>query len=275
MEVEREIAGVRAAIAALKRPLGFVPTMGALHAGHVRLVERSKERCASCVVSLFVNPLQFGADEDLDRYPRDFAGDCEKLSKTGVDLLFAPEHAAMYPHGFATSVDVGDLGRSFEGTVRPMHFRGVATVVTKLLHIVQPDVLLLGQKDAQQTAVLGKLVRDLNFDVQLEVVPTAREEDGLALSSRNVYLSAGERAAAPSLHAALLHVHGAIVAGTPMEIARAEGRALLQAPGEWQYLDVVDAQSFEPLQTLRAPAFVIGAARFGRTRLIDNVLVAA
>ncbi|HLI96127.1 MAG TPA: pantoate--beta-alanine ligase, partial [Candidatus Baltobacteraceae bacterium] len=161
MDVESAAQAARARLAALPRPLGFVPTMGALHSGHLQLVRAAVERCRSVAASVFVNPMQFAAGEDFDRYPRDYAGDREKLAAAGVDLLFAPQTETMYPSGFSTIVDVGDLGSAYEGAARPTHFRGVTTVVSKLLNIIRPDALFLGQKDAQQTAVLRKLVRDL------------------------------------------------------------------------------------------------------------------
>lgn len=273
MEVVDAAGALRGRAAALSRPLAFVPTMGALHEGHLRLVELAREQSAAVAVSVFVNPMQFGAGEDLERYPRDVEGDLRKLDRAGVDLVFTPTLEAMYPAGFSTVVDVGSLGSTHEGASRPTHFRGVTTVVTKLLHVVQPDTLYLGQKDAQQTAVLRKLVRDLDFGVRVEVVPTVRENDGLALSSRNVYLSARERAAAPSLHAALETMLAALRSGADAVQARERALTVLQTPGIWDYLDLVDMDTFAPLEHLRAPAFVVGAARFGTTRLIDNVMV--
>lgn len=275
MRIFQAVEQVRAGLAALPRPLGFVPTMGALHEGHLNLARTAREQCASVAASVFVNPTQFGPGEDFERYPRDLQGDAEKLAGAGVDAVFAPDAAAMYPPGFSTFVDVGALGAVYEGAVRPTHFRGVATVVSKLLHIVQPDVLFVGQKDAQQAAVLKKLVRDLDFPVRVEVVPTVREPDGLALSSRNAYLSPAQRAGAPSLHASLERMLEELRSGADASSAAHRARALLDAAGTWDYLDVVDAQTFEPLQQLRPPAFVIGAARFGSTRLIDNLQVPA
>jgi pantoate--beta-alanine ligase len=273
MKVYDAVAAVREGLAALPRPLGFVPTMGALHEGHLQLVRAAREQCASVVASVFVNPMQFGAGEDFETYPRDIEGDNAKLASAGVDALFAPRNDEMYPPGFSTYVDVGELGTRFEGAVRPTHFRGVTTVVMKLLHIVQPDVLFLGQKDAQQTAVLRKMLRDLNFSAHVEIVPTVRENDGLALSSRNVYLSAEQRAAAPSLHAALETMLDALRHGADANAARERARARLDSQAQLEYLDVVDADTFTPLPALHPPAFVIGAARFGRTRLIDNLMV--
>lgn len=273
MRIVTAVKEARDALSALPRPLGFIPTMGALHAGHLRLVQAARERCRSVTASVFVNLMQFAAGEDFERYPRDREGDREKLASSGVDLLFEPDAQTMYPPGFSTIIDTGDLGTTYEGTLRPTHFRGVATVIGKLLNVVQPDVLYVGQKDAQQTAVLRKLVRDLDFPVRVEIVPTVREADGLALSSRNVYLCPEQRAAAPSLHRALETMLAQLRAGDDAVTAREHAWAQLDPLGHWDYLDVVEMDSFAPLEYLRAPAFVIGAARFGTTRLLDNLLV--
>jgi pantoate--beta-alanine ligase len=248
--------------------------MGALHAGHLALVRRARERCAAVAASIFVNPLQFGPSEDLATYPRDPEHDRQKLQDAGVDVVFAPDGAEMYPAGFATTVDPGAIGTVFEGAIRPGHFAGVATVIAKLLNIVCPDVLFLGQKDAQQAIVLRRVVADLNFRVEIEIVPTVRERDGLALSSRNAYLDAEQRAQAPTLHAALLAVRDALDAGRNKSDAIAMGTATLSASAKLEYLDVVDGTTFAPAERLVAPAFVIGAARFGTTRLIDNLWIA-
>lgn len=259
--------------AGLARPLGFVPTMGALHAGHLQLVATARAQCASVAASVFVNPMQFGPDEDFDRYPRDYTADRDKLAVAGVALLFAPERSEVYPAGFTTSIDVGAAGTGFEGALRPTHFAGVVTVVAKLLNIVRPDVLYIGQKDAQQTAVLRTLVRDLNVPTRVEIVPTVREGDGLALSSRNVYLTQAERAAAPSLHTALQTALEALQAGEGKARALERGRKALSPVAQLEYLDVVHADTFAVLETLAPPAFIVGAARFGQTRLLDNLLV--
>lgn len=273
MKVFEAVQPAREGLAVLARPLGFVPTMGALHEGHLELIRTARAQCASVAASVFVNPMQFGAGEDFEKYPRDVDGDREKLAALGVDALLVPPMEAMYPRGFSTIVDVGDLGTTYEGAIRPDHFRGVATVITKFLHIAVPTALYLGQKDAQQTAVLQKLVRDLDLPVRVEIVPTVREADGLAMSSRNQYLSAQERAAAPSLHGALERMTELLQSGEDAVTARAHAEGLLAAPGTWDYLDVVEAETFAPLEFLRAPAFVVGAARFGSTRLIDNVML--
>ena len=261
--------------AALARPLGFVPTMGAVHAGHLQLVATARAQCAGVAASVFVNPMQFGPNEDFDRYPRDFAADRDRLCAAGVELLFAPERSEVYPAGFTTSVNVGAAASGFEGALRPTHFAGVATILAKLLNIVRPDVLYLGQKDAQQTAVVRTLVRDLDFETRVELVATVREADGLALSSRNAYLSAAERAAAPSLHAALRAVLAALQAGESKARAFERGRKTLSPLAQLEYLEVVHADTFAVLEVLAPPAFIVAAARFGQTRLLDNLLVTA
>jgi pantoate--beta-alanine ligase len=249
--------------------------MGALHAGHLALVRRARERCACVAASIFVNPLQFGASEDLAAYPRDAESDRKKLKAAGVDLLFSPDRAVMYPDGFSTTIEVGAIGTIFEGAIRPAHFRGVATVIAKLLNIVRPDVLFLGQKDAQQAIVVRQMVGDLNFPVQTEIVATVRESDGLALSSRNVYLDGQQRAQAPTLHAALVTVRNALQAGRSKSDAIAAGAAALSTSATLEYLDVVDGTTFAPVQRLAPGSFIIGAARFGTTRLIDNLWITA
>ncbi len=275
MQIATTLAQARALFDALPRPVGFVPTMGALHAGHVQLIQTARRQCASVGVSVFVNPLQFGPSEDFEKYPRDLAADRRTLAQAGVDALFAPDTATVYPPGFTTSVDVGAVGATFEGVVRPNHFRGVATVVAKLLHVVRPDVLYLGQKDAQQTWVLRKMIADLEFPVAVEIVPTMRERDGLAMSSRNAYLSAEQRAQAASLYRALVALREALARGVSKAEAVGLARATLSPLATPDYLEVVDADSFEPIESLVPPAYVIGAARFGGTRLIDNLFVAA
>lgn len=270
MDVATTVARARELCGVLPRPLGFVPTMGALHDGHFELVRRARAQCASLAASVFVNPLQFAENEDLDRYPRDFEGDRAGLSAAGVDVLFAPSTAEMYAPGFSTKIDVGAVGAAYEGSIRHTHFAGVATVVVKLLNIVRPDVLYLGQKDAQQTAVLRKAVRDLDIPVRVEIVPTAREDDGLARSSRNVYLTEQQREHAPSLHRAVKTFRDAMTSGAEKSDAMRAARAELWAEATLDYLDLVDADTFAPIDRLRPPAFVVAAARFGATRLLDN-----
>lgn len=271
MQVANTVAQARELFAALPRPLGFVPTMGALHAGHLALVRSARERCAAVAASIFVNPLQFGPSEDLAAYPRDLEHDRQKLQAAGVNALFVPDGDVMYPPDFATTVDAGAIATTFEGAIRPGHFRGVTTVIVKLLNIVCPDVLFLGQKDAQQAIVIRRMVVDLNAPVEIDIVPTVREPDGLALSSRNAYLDAQQRAAAPTLHAALLAARDALRAGRSKNDAIAAGVAVLSASAALDYIDVVDGTTFAPIEQLAEHAFVIAAARFGTTRLIDNL----
>jgi pantoate--beta-alanine ligase len=275
VQVATTTAQARAFFDVLPRPLGFVPTMGALHDGHLELVRRARSDSVTVASSVFVNPLQFGPGEDLAVYPRDYEGDRAKLDAAGVDVLFAPSADAMYPPGFSTAIEVGPIEGVYEGAIRPGHFRGVATVIVKLLHIVVPDVLYLGQKDAQQTAVIRKMVRDLEFATRVEIVPTVRENDGLAMSSRNAYLDPQMRREAPSLARAIAAVRDAMAKGKSKPEAVALGARELSPLATLDYLDVVDADSFEPIDELRPPAFVIGAARFGSTRLLDNLWIAS
>jgi len=273
MQIATTIAQARALFDVFAQPLGLVPTMGALHEGHLALVRRARADCLSVAASLFVNPMQFGADEDLAKYPRDFERDRAKLEEAGVDVLFAPEPGTMYPPGFSSAIDVGTLGTVYEGAIRPDHFRGVATVVAKLLNVVRPEVLYLGQKDAQQTAVVRKMVRDLDVPVHVHVVETVRESDGLAMSSRNAYLTAEQRSQAVTLNRALVAMLAAIESGATKAEATELARATLSSLATPDYFDLVDADTFEPLEAVRGPAFVIGAARFGTTRLLDNLWV--
>ena len=273
MQVATTVLQARALFDVLPRPIGFVPTMGALHAGHLALAQRAREESMTVTASIFVNPLQFAANEDLDKYPRDLEGDRAKFAAAGVDVLFMPNQAIMYPPDFSTSVDVGEMGSRYEGAVRPTHFRGVATVVSKLLNIVRPDAIYLGQKDAQQTAVLRRMIGDLDIPTRVVIVPTEREADGLAMSSRNAYLNERERQAAPTLHHALQALRMAMQMGKSKADAIAAARTRLDPLAELDYLDVVDANTFVPIDVLTPPAFVIGAARFGSTRLLDNLWI--
>jgi pantoate--beta-alanine ligase len=274
MHVVRTVREAREIARALPRPLGLVPTMGALHAGHLRLVETARTAAASVAASIFVNPLQFGPNEDFGRYPRSFASDIAQLEAAGVDLVFAPDVAEMYPTGFLTSVDPGPIGAVFEGAIRPGHFNGVATVCTKLFSIFESELAYFGEKDAQQVAVLKRIVADLNLPVALRVVQTVRESDGLALSSRNAYLSAEERAAAPGLYRALREVADAVNAGARERDVIDRARRHLVAPLREAYLDVVDPATFTPLAVLAAPCIAIGSVYAGTTRLIDNIPIA-
>ena len=274
MIVARTVDEARAALRGLPRPLGLVPTMGALHDGHLALLAAAGARCAAVAASLFVNPTQFGPDEDLDTYPRDESRDFDLLTRAGVEVVFAPRTADMYPQGFATSVHVeGRLTESFEGEARAGHFDGVATIVAKLLGVTRPDVLFLGQKDAQQLAVVRRFVADLDLAVKIAAVPTVREPDGLARSSRNAYLTKAQRALAPDLYRALREgaaraAHGA----TPDDVVAATRAALSRL--DVDYVAVVDAHTFAPEVTLGPRSLLIAAARLGTTRLIDNLPLA-
>lgn len=256
--------------------------MGALHAGHLSLVDAARDRCGSVAASIFVNPTQFGPGEDLERYPRDEAGDLAALEARGVAVVFAPAAAEMYPDGFAVTVSVGGpLTAVLEGERRPGHFDGVALVVTKLLNVVRPDVLFLGRKDAQQLAVLSKLVRDLDLPVEVVGLPIVREPDGLAMSSRNAYLSVEQRAAAPNLHGALqaARTAAATAGATPAGVAREAARVLADAATSAgpeasfvvDYLEVVDEVTFQRETELGPRSLLVAAARLGSTRLIDNM----
>jgi pantoate--beta-alanine ligase len=274
VQIVRTPGSARAIARTLARPVGLVPTMGALHAGHISLVERARAENASVVASIFVNPLQFGPNEDFAKYPRSFERDVEMLAEAGVDLLYAPAVERMYPPTFAASIDVGAVASEFEGARRPGHFAGVATVVAKLLHAIEPTSVYLGQKDVQQTAVLRAMLRDLDMATNAVVAPTLRDVDGLALSSRNVYLSATERAAAPSLFRALTSIADAIDRGeTGTARVLASARALLEEPLVWDYLAVVDPETFLECDPLRRSTVAIGVARAGSVRLLDNVTI--
>ncbi|HEY7599822.1 MAG TPA: pantoate--beta-alanine ligase [Candidatus Limnocylindrales bacterium] len=270
--VVRDRASLAAALAELPRPIGFVPTMGALHAGHESLLHRAREECASVVASIFVNPTQFGPHEDLERYPRDEHGDLALMGSAGVDVCFAPPVDEVYPAGASTSVDVGSVGEVLEGAVRPGHFRGVATVVTILFALVHPERAYFGQKDGQQAFVVRRLVRDLGLSPQIVICPTVREADGLALSSRNAYLSAAERAAAPVLSRALRAAEHAYEGGE--RSARAL-RGLMREELERErmleidYVSVADADSLAELKEVADPALASLAVRFPSARLID------
>jgi pantoate--beta-alanine ligase len=254
--------------------VGLVPTMGAFHGGHHSLISAARERCDVVVVSLFVNPAQFNDAADLEAYPRDETRDAAEAAELGVDVLYAPSVEEVYPPGFATSVRVEGLSDVLEGAERgPGHFAGVCTVVTKLLNVVTPDVAFFGQKDAQQVAVLRRMVRDLDLPVELVVLPTVREPDGLALSSRNVHLRPDERRRALALSRALRAAEAA-VAGGEREAAAVAGAARAAMDGvEPEYLALVDPDSFQPVQTVDGRVLVAVAARIGATRLIDNTII--
>lgn len=256
--------------------IGLVPTMGALHAGHRALIRAARLSCDAVVVSLFVNPTQFGPKEDFSRYPRQLKADAALCKKECVDVLFAPSTDEIYPDGFQTTVTVPGLARRWEGERRPGHFAGVATVVTKLLAIVRPTAAFFGQKDFQQSALVTRLVADLNLGARVIVYPTVREADGLALSSRNVYLTKDQRAAAPVLFQALkagrTAIRDGIKAGTKIQqamrdVMKQERLATID------YLAVCDPETLEPLKQVRDRAVLLGAIRIGKIRLIDNLLV--
>ena len=286
MRTLRTIQETREACRGLERELGYVPTMGALHEGHLSLVRAARTRCRSVAASVFVNPTQFGPSEDYDAYPRDEAGDSALLEREGVDLLFIPAPAEMYPDGHCTTVHVeSSLTGMFEGASRPGHFDGVTTVVAKLLGIVGPDVLYLGRKDAQQLAVLRRMTCDLDLPVEVCGGATVREPDGLAMSSRNARLTAAERRLAPQLYAALVAARDALRGGGACDAAVSAALHVLdgaaaqpaQAPGgprlDVDYIAVVDPQTFAACGGSVVPrhALIVGAARLGRVRLIDNV----
>ena len=259
------------------RSVGFVPTMGALHAGHLSLIARARERADRVVASIFVNPAQFGPGEDLSRYPRQPEKDAGMLREAGCDLLFLPDVATIYPPGSSTFVVPGGPAEGLEGALRPGHFRGVATVVCGLINLVRPDVVVFGRKDAQQLAVVRRMVRDLHLPVDVVAGETVREADGLALSSRNVYLSPAERRAAGVLHRALTAAERAIAAGERRgdEVRRLLSDVLAGEPlAQVEYAEVVDAEMFRPVATLTGHVVLPLAVRIGKTRLIDNFQLA-
>ena len=260
------------------KTIGLVPTMGALHEGHLSLVREARRMCDVVVVSVFVNPTQFGPSEDFERYPRDLTGDTTKLSDYNVDYIFAPPAEEVYPKGFCTYVNVEGLSETMEGSARPGHFRGVATVLTVLFNAVRPDFAFFGQKDAQQTLVVRRLVRDLAFDIEVVVLPTVREQTGLALSSRNAYLTGEQHAAAVVLYKALSQAREVYMEGerNPKRMAevvrtRVEAEPLTRL----EYVGVVDAETMEKFDRIPEdrPLLIALAARVGRTRLIDNIII--
>ena len=277
LAVASTVAELRGAVTAWRgagASVALVPTMGALHAGHLALIARARTLAQRVVASIFVNPTQFGPNEDLSRYPRDVDGDRRKLAAAGCDLAFVPTVAEMYPEGAVAPVDPGPLGTILEGAFRPGHFAGVATVVATLLRQAAPDVAIFGEKDYQQLLVIRRVVHDLDIPVRIEGVPTVRESDGLALSSRNAYLSADERARAPALNRTLGEVARAFAGGD--RTAPERGIVSLLAAGFFKvdYLEVRDAATLEPPLPSR-PARVLAAAWLGRTRLIDNIPLAS
>lgn len=259
-----------------ERVLGLVPTMGALHEGHLSLVRRAQKQCSPVVISIFVNPKQFGKTEDFQKYPRTLDSDRALLEKLGVDYVFAPLAEEMYPAGFRTAVLVEGLSERLEGRSRPGHFRGVTTVVLKLLEIAEPRLVFFGRKDAQQVRIIQQMVQDLNLDSEIVVSPIVRETDGLALSSRNAYLNAGDRTAATVIYRSLEAVRQEIVSGgrdtthllaTLRKVIDSEPKVALD------YAEIVETGTFEPVVSLRKTCYVLIAARVGGTRLIDNALI--
>jgi len=259
-----------------ERIVGLVPTMGALHEGHFSLIRAAKSECAPVVVSIFVNPKQFGPSEDFQKYPRAFEADRAALENLGVDYLFAPTPEEMYPRGFRTTVTVEGLSEKLEGRSRPGHFQGVTTVVLKLLEIVQPNRAYFGRKDAQQARIIRQMALDLNLGTQIVVRPILREPDGLALSSRNVYLNADERRAAIALYRSLEAVRREITSGerNPAHLLVALRRVIDAEPAVvLDYAEIVDAETLEPVVSLRGECLILLAAKVGKTRLIDNALI--
>lgn len=256
------------------KSIALVPTMGALHDGHLGLVKLAKKKADKAIVSIFVNPTQFAPTEDLSRYPRDEAGDLKKLASVDADLVWAPDVTEMYPEGFSTAIAPGSAAEGLEGAIRPHHFGGVATVCCKLFSQVTPDVAIFGEKDYQQLIVLRQMVRDLNLPLKLIGAPTKRAKDGLALSSRNAYLSDEERAIAPELHAALAALSAEVCGGADIAagIANAKVRLLTVGFASVDYIEVRDAETLQPIDRADGRSLrILAAVRLGKTRLIDNV----
>jgi pantoate--beta-alanine ligase len=276
MQTVTTLVALRAARSRLPGPVGFVPTMGYLHAGHISLAQRARADCASVVASIFVNPTQFGPAEDLASYPRDLPRDLALLEAAGVELVWTPTPEEMYQPGFQTWVGVEALTRRLEGEARPTHFRGVTTVVAKLFNAVGPDKAYFGQKDAQQAAVIRQMVKDLNFPVEIVVCPIVREPDGLAMSSRNVYLNPQERQAATVLFRSLSAAKSSYQAGERQaEALRAHVQEIIASEplAALQYVSCADYDTLEELETLSGKALLSMAVYFGKTRLIDNFVL--
>lgn len=274
MRIVRDVASVRAAVAGAGR-VGLVPTMGAFHEGHLSLVRAARAACDLVVVWLFVNPTQFNEAADLAAYPRDEERDAALAAACGADILFAPTVEEVYPAGYATTVTVAGIADVLEGAQRPGHFAGVATVVAKMFNMVGPDVAFFGAKDAQQVAVVRRMVADLDLPVEIEVLPTVREPDGLAMSSRNVRLGPDDRRRAAALHRGLSTARDAVAAGLgdPVAVAAVVERALAGEGLTAEYIAVVDPGSFAPVTSVDRPALVALAVRVGPVRLIDNMVV--
>jgi len=276
MQTVTSLAELRARRRDLPGPLGFVPTMGYLHAGHISLARRARAECASVAASIFVNPTQFGPNEDLAKYPRDLPRDLALLEEAGVELVWIPTPEEMYPPGFQTWVSVDGLTRRLEGEARPTHFRGVTTIVAKLFNAVRPDKAYFGQKDAQQAAVIRQMVKDLNFPVEIVVCPIVREPDGLAMSSRNVYLNPEELQAATVLFGSLSAAKSAYDSGERQaEKIRAMVREIVggEPLARLQYVSCADYDTLEELETVSGKALLSMAVYFGKTRLIDNFVL--
>jgi len=276
MKVIETIADMRQMRAKIAEPVGFVPTMGYLHEGHLSLVRGAKAECPSVVASIFVNPAQFAPSEDFSSYPRDTDRDLALLKKEGADIVFMPSEAEMYPPGFDSWVEVGDIARRLEGVSRPGHFRGVTTVCAKLFHIVQPGRAYFGQKDAQQAAVIKKMVAELAMNLEIVALPTVREPDGLALSSRNSYLNPEERQAALVLYQSLILAQKLWLQGErdAEKLRNAMVSLIKKQPlARIDYVSVANAVTLEELDSVETPALVSMAVRIGKTRLIDNVVL--
>jgi len=273
------IRDVRAHVAASRKRghlVGFVPTMGAFHQGHLSLMHQAKKEADSVIVSIFVNPLQFAAGEDYDRYPRQMAKDLRMAESEGADVLFSPSVAEMYPKGFATYIDQNDLPAKLCGQFRPDHFRGVMSVVGKLFNIVKPDIAYFGQKDYQQYLIIKRMAGDLNLDVDVRVLPTVREEDGLAMSSRNVYLGPKQRKDATCLYRALQRAEELIGSGESgaVRVAGEMKRVIHRVKGaRIDYIAIVNSDTLEPVKEIKGKTLIAAAVRIGKARLIDNILV--
>ena len=276
MKIVKTISEMKAARHSLKGNVGFVPTMGYLHEGHLSLIRLSHQNNEYTIASIFVNPTQFGPNEDFERYPRDYPRDFALLEKEKCDFVFLPEPREMYPEGYNTWIEVNQVTDRLEGAVRPGHFRGVATVVAKLFNIVEPDRSYFGQKDAQQCVVIKKMIIDLNMNLEMIIVPTVREPDGLAMSSRNVYLSPEERLQAPVLYKALSIAHVMWAEGErDANLLRSAIINIIKQKqlGEIDYISIADAVTLKELEKTDPPAVISLAVKFGKTRLIDNILL--
>lgn len=276
MQKISSIEEIRTIRKSLPEPVGFVPTMGYLHEGHLMLVKKARQECASVFASIFVNPTQFGPQEDLSKYPRDLERDFRALENEGVDVVWTPDNSMMYPAGYDTWVNVESISKTLEGEIRPGHFQGVATVVAKLFNVFQPDKAYFGQKDAQQAWIIKKMVRDLNFNINVHIEPTVREADGLAMSSRNVYLNAEERSAAPRIYEGIQKAlrafsHDEVTAERLIKIVvnHLKENHLFTV----QYVKIVHPESFEPVSTAFDGCVLLVAVKLGSTRLIDNIIL--